>query len=196
MAKAKKIELPTSEDFQNAVDLLALYSDVSNQLEALQADTNNELLDLLDEKKADYAKLQEILTKAETALEVLARKHPDWFSADRRSIKTPYGTMKLHASTKLEVKNEELTVVLIQQEIERQAAAAVKNPDYRRPFDATTFLRTSVGVNIEALEQLDDATLKQFRIERVKRDNFSVSPAKLDMGKAVAEAIEGDKKAA
>ena len=196
MKKPNKLPLPTSKDFEDAVDLLALYSDASNELDALQAGANDELLELLDEKKKEYAKWQEILAKTEAALEALALKHPDWFTPNRRSIKTPYGTMKLHSSTKLEVKNEEVTLLLIEQEMNRQEVAAATDPSYQRPFDAAKLRRTHVALNLEAIEQLDDATLKQFRIVRAKKDNFSVVPAKLDMGKAVSEAVAAEQKAA
>lgn len=195
MKKPKKIELPTSKEFEDAVDLLALYSDAANRLEELQAEANGELLQILDDKKADYAKWQEKMAQCEAGLEILARKHPDWFSADRRSIKTPYGTIKLHSSSKLEVKNEELSTVLIEQEIERQRTAAAADPLYKPPFDASQLLRTRTVLNLEAIENLDESVLRQFRIERVRKDNFSVVPAKLDMGKAV-EANQDEQQAA
>lgn len=192
----RTITLPSDPDFQNAIDLLAVYSDASNQLEELQARTNGELLELLDDKKKEYAKLQDIMAKAESALETLVLKHPDWFREDKRSIRTPYGTLKLHASSKLSVKNEEVSILLIEQALKQQATAAAADPNYKPPFDASLLLRTTTVLNLEALENLDDATLKSFRIERVTRDNFSVIPAKLDMGKAVADASKQQQRAA
>jgi hypothetical protein len=188
--------LPASPEFSNAVDLLAIFSDASNRLDELQAEANGELLELLDDKKPEYAKWQELLAKAEAALEVLTLKHPEWFSANRRSIKTPYGTIKLHSSSKLEVKNEELTIALIEHEAEEQASLAIATDGYKPPFDAASLLRTRKELNLEALEQLDEAALKQFRVKRLTKDNFSVVPAKLDMGKAVADAAQEEKKAA
>ena len=139
-------------------------------------------MEILDEKKPEYAKLQAVLTETETALEALARKHPEWF-VTKRSIKTPFGTVKLTKSSKLSVKNEELAIVLIEQAIEQ---ANLRGEVHE--FDK--LLRTRKELDLEALEKLDEVVLKKFRIERVSFENFSVVPAVVDMGKAVKEAVE------
>jgi len=160
------------------VNLLAVYSEASNRLDELEASANGSLLELIDAHKTEYAQLQHTLAQTETALEVIALSHPDWFSEKRRSIKTPYGTVKFHASIKLEVKNEEVTLLLLDK-------LAQENPEFKR----VDYVRAHEELNIEALEKLDDATLKKLRIDRVPNDNFSVVAAKVDMGKAVKEAV-------
>jgi len=175
--KKEKISpvITSSNDYNNMVDLLAVYSEASNRLEQMQAEANGELIEILDDKKPDYAKYQAALTEAETALELIARAHPEWFTT-KQSIKTPYGTIKFHASKVLEIPNEEATIILIQQvESEDNTIAALQ------------LVQTKEVIDKEGLEKLDDATLKRFRIKRVPKLNFSVSPAKLDMGKAVRE---------
>ncbi len=174
-----KTELSKSEDFANVVNLLAVYSDASNRLTELETTANFGLLGIVDEHKAEYAQLQKALTDAESALELICLAHKEWFGADRKSIKTPYGTVKFHSGTKLVVKNEEATVLLIQREAEH-------NPE----FKLDDYLRKVETPNLEALERLDDAALRKFRVERVREDKFSVVPAKVDMGKAVKEAAE------
>ncbi|HMJ65394.1 MAG TPA: host-nuclease inhibitor Gam family protein [Candidatus Binatia bacterium] len=174
-----KAEQPSKEDFANMVNLLSVYSDASNRLTELETSANFSLLSIVDEHRAEYAQLQKALMEAETALEAIALAHPQWFGEDRKSIKTPYGTVKFHSGIKLVVKNEEATVLLIQREGEH-------NPE----FKADDYLRKVETLNIEALERFDDSTLKKFRIERVREDKFSVVPAKVDMGKAVKEAAE------
>ena len=42
--------------------------------------------------------------------------------------------------------------------------------------------------NLEALEKLDDETLKKFMVARVQADSFSVTAATVNFGKAVKEA--------
>lgn len=170
---------PKADDFANMVNLLAVYSDASNRLTELAAAANTALLSIVDEHKADYAQLQKAVTDAESALEMIALAHTEWFGKDRKSIKTPYGTVKFHRGTKLVVKNEEASILLIQREGEQ-------NPE----FKADDYLRKVEALNIEALERCDDATLRKFRIERVTEDKFSVVPATIDMGKAVKEAAE------
>src|SRR6185312_3476620 len=117
----------------------------------------------------EYAQYQQAMTQAETAAEVIARAHPEWFTA-RKSIKTPYGTAKLTKASRLESSNEEATVKLLRAE-ERA------NPE----FKADDFIRKQEVPNLEALERLDDATLGRFMVKRVVEDKFSVSPASVDM---------------
>lgn len=165
-----------SVEYKNMVDLLAVYSEASNQLAELQAEVNSEMLAEMDSRRADYAKLQETLTKTETALEVVALAHPQWF-ATRKSIKTPYGTVKFTKSTRLEIKNEEVSLLLIKQRLESGT-----------PLPRAHYIRVEEALNLEALENLDDETLKSFRINRVPVENFKVEAASVDMGKAVKEA--------
>ena len=173
-----------SADFKALVDLVALYSDAANQIKAMEADANAEFMEILDDRKPAYAKLQAVLTDSETALETLALKHPEWF-VTRKSIKTPYGTVKLTKSTKLAVRNEEVSILLIQRALEN----ALGKPAEQSIAD---LLRTRTELNLEALEKLDDDLLKQFKIARVETQNFSIVPAVVDMGKAVKQAAESE----
>lgn len=172
--------MKNEDDFKNMVDLLAVYSEAANRMSVLQSEINGELLELVDGKKSEYSQLQKALTESETALELLARKHPEWF-AEKKSIKTPYGEVKFHSSSKLKVKNEELSIYLI----EEMVAA-----------DTTIYIREEKHLNLEALEKLDDDVLMRMKIERVRDDSFSVKEAKLDLGKAVKEAAKKEKVAA
>lgn len=175
MVQKQDAKTNDSPDFQNLVNLLAVYSEASNRLAELQADVNRQTLELIDEHKPEYAALQETLAKSEAALETISREHPAWFGKSK-SVRTPYGVVKFHASTKLEVPNEEATLLLIEREMER-------DPEF--PRDA---IRVSQALNLEAIERLDDATLKRLRVARVPNDNFSVKPATIDLGKAVKDA--------
>lgn len=173
-ARSKTKTGPT-EDFQNMVDLLAVYSAGENLLAILQEKLNEEMLSLVDKCRGEYAELQEALTKAETGLEILARRHPEWFET-KKSIKTPYGTVKFHTGTHLEVTNDEATVKLLR-------AEEKLNPQ----FASDDYIRIQELPNIEALEGMDDSTLARFMVKRVKEEKFSVTAAKLDLGKAVKE---------
>lgn len=173
-----KQQQPTDDDFKNLIDLLAVYSDASHRIAGMESDVNSDLLELIDEKKSEYATLQRAMTEAETACELICRKHDDWFT-EKKSIKTPYGTVSFKKSSKLKSKNEELTIHIIEHDLQ--------NPQ--------KYLREEKHLNLEALELLDDETLSRLKIERVSEDNFSVKEAKVDLGKAVKEAAE-EKKAA
>jgi hypothetical protein len=152
-----------SEDFKNMCDLLSVYSEGSAQLKAMQGEMDSMFLSLVDDKKTEYAELQLAVTNAETGLEVIALRHPEWFT-EKRIIKTPFGTVKFARSTVLEIKNEE--------------PAGTK----------AQFIRQIEKLDVEALEKLDDDVLKLLKVKRVQKDNFSVVAASVDLGKAVKEA--------
>lgn len=173
---AKSNGVEATAEFGELVNLLAVYSEASNRLQGLEAEVNEQLLEAIDEHKGEYARLQEVLTNAEGALEALARSHPEWFEV-KKSLKTPYGTVKFHRGTRLEVENAEATVRLLR-------AEARSNPAFR----AEDYVRQTETPDLEALEELGDDVLERFMVRRVSEDKFSVVPAKLDMGKAVAAA--------
>lgn len=190
MSKAK-LTLPDSikltDDFKEMVNLMALYTEAHNSLVAMETDCNTDLLEIIDEHKGDYAVLQEALTKAEAALEVIALRHPEWF-AQKQSIATPYGAVKFHNSTKLIVPNEEVSILLIHQK-GLAASNAAEATGGTPSFDDGKYVRVKEELNLEALEGMTDEELKEFRIKRVPNKTFSVKPAKIDMGKAVKEAV-------
>jgi len=176
---SKTENIAAAHDYTNLVNLLAVYSEANNRMLAMQADIQAQYMELIDGAKSEYAKLQAVLGETETALESLALTHPEWFPEKRKSIKTPYGTVKLTSTTSLEVANEEATIILIEKST---------------PENQTKFLRSKVELNREALETLSDAELRSFRIKRIQEESFSVTAAKLDMGKAVKEAAKADGK--
>jgi hypothetical protein len=161
--KAGKAE-KESPDYKNLVDLLAVLSETHNRLDALQTAVNEATLELVDEHNT------------EAALEIIARKHPEWF-AKKKSLTTPYGSVALKTNPpKLEVKNEELSIVLIEQEAERN-----------REFNAAAFIETKKVLRLDVLSGEDDDTLAKFRIKRVQGSTFSAKPATLNLGEAVKE---------
>lgn len=167
-----------TDDFKNMLDLLAIFSSASNGMAEMQSELNEEMLSATDPRRDEYSKPQKAMTEAESGLEVIALRHPEWF-ADRKSIKTPYGQVKFTRSTTLEVPNPEVCILLVNQRAEKD-----------KQFDKTQFLRQREELNLEAFEAMSDEQLKTFRIKRVANENFSVSPAKVDLGKAVKEAAE------
>lgn len=170
-------KVPTIVDpFKNMVDLMAVYSAAFNELSELETEANGLLLELIDDKRADYARVQKALTESEAALEMIAREHPEWFQ-DKRSVTTPYGTAKFTRSTKLKVDDEEVTIILI----ERLATED-------KSFDASGLIVPSKKLNLEALEKLDPLVLAKLRVEIERKDNFKVEEAKVNMGKAVKDA--------
>lgn len=171
-----KAQQDNSPDYKNLVDLLAILSEATNRLAELQTSVNAATLEIVDDHKEEYAKLQQTKADAEAGLEILARKHPEWF-AKKKSLNTPYGSVALKTNPpKLEVKNEELSIVLIEQEAE-------KNPD----FKASAFIETKKVLRLDVLAGEDDDTLSKFRIKRTQDSTFSAKPATLNLGEAVKE---------
>jgi len=175
-----------SADFNEVVNLLAVFSEATSRLAEIEAAANSALLEIIDEHKTEYATLQEACKKSETALEGLCRSHPEWFTA-ARSLKTPYGRVGFRSGASLTVRDDEATVKLLRAEYERTLA--------RREADGSTavfqvedYVRVVELPNLEALEKLDDETLKKFMVARVQADSFSVTAATVNFGKAVKEA--------
>lgn len=165
---------PISPDFADVVNHLALLSETTTRLSEIEAQANAALLELVNEHKAEYAQLQEAALHAETTLETLCRKHPEWF-ASVRTLKTPYGKVSFRTGTSLEVKDDEATVKLL-----RAVLGETRAPD---------FIRSVEVPNLEALEALDDSELARFMVKRVSADKFTASPARVDFGKAISAAV-------
>lgn len=159
--------------YKNLVDLMAIYNESSTRMDELENDLQMAWLDLVDARRNDYAELQEAVAGSSAAIETLATLNRQWF-ADSKTLKTPYGSVSFRTATKLEVKNEEVTILLIEQMGE----------------DAAIFLRLKKELNLEAMEHLDDADLKDMRVRRVTTESCTVKAARVDLGKAVKAAAQ------
>jgi hypothetical protein len=195
MKKPKVIINEASADFTEIVNLLAVLTEATNQLAELKATADSSLAEILDDLKADYAKLQETVTKTESALEAVARSHPEWFE-HQRTIKTPYGSISFRSGEIIEVPNEEATIVRIKLEALKLHPGETDAAIAARQKYIAQYVRSVETVNKEALEILEDATLHLLGVKRVPKDNFSAKPASLDLGKAVKESLALDEKEA
>jgi hypothetical protein len=177
---------PESTEFNEVVNLLAVFSEATSRLAELEAGANRDLLELIDQHKDEYATLQETCKKTEAALECLCRSHPEWFTA-ARSLKTPYGRVSFRSGASLAVRDEEATVKLLRAEYERTLARHEAD-GATEIFPVADYVRVVELPNLEALEKLDDEALKKFMVTRVHADTFSVTAAAVNFGKAVKEA--------
>lgn len=160
-----------TDHYKDVVDNLSILLDATNQQTALETRINQGYLDLVDEHREEYAKLQEAISKVNANIEAIALVNPQWFE-QKKTLTTPYGEVKSRKSTTLEVPNEEVTIVLLEQ-LGPEAAA---------------FIRTKKELNLEALEQLSDEELKRIRITRVVKETITAKPKQIDMGKAAKSA--------
>lgn len=178
IATAEQIAQSTQTDFQRLVALMNSFSVASNALKLLEATVNESQMKIVTTHSKEYADLQLALADAEKELKNISQDHPEWFG-DKKSIKTPFGTVKFHRSSKLVVKNKEVTLA----RLDVKAARDEK-------FDRSRYVRTEESINVESFEGMDDKELAYFGIERSQEENFSVKPVEMDMGKAVKEATE------
>jgi len=111
-----KPELP-SDDFQRFIAHLRSYSAATAQLSEMEASINDMLLDLIADKVTEYSALQMVLDTSAQEAEAIARQHPEWFDAAKtksRTVTTPYGIAKMHASSALQVEDEAKSLELLE----------------------------------------------------------------------------------
>lgn len=162
-------------DFKNLVDLMAVMAEGNARLGELENGLQQDYIDLVDARRKDYASLQYAIGQAEESIETLALSNGQWFEKSK-TLKTPYGTVSFRKTSKLDVKNEEVSILLLEQ----------------LGQDGLPFVRTAKALNLEALEKLDDTELERLRIRRVVTESLSIKPTKVDMGKAVKQAVKAE----
>jgi len=158
-----------TDHYEALIGLLAVFTDADNRLNKIQTAANEALIDTLDGAKREYAELQAARDGAEAEIKDLVKRHPEWLP-EGRTIKTPYGTVKLTEATSLEIPNPEVTLTLIK---------TLGDPDLRGRL-----IRTVEEPAKEALETMPDDDLAKLGVRRVKTDSISVKAAKVEMGKA------------
>ena len=168
---------PRVGDFEAVINLLAVLGEANRQLDTLKSEIESRYLGIVSPLRGQYAKLQATVSETEAALEVIARRNPQWFD-DKKSVATPYGAVKFKSSSELVIADENVTIQLIQ---------ALGNP--------TEMLRTVLVPNKEALEKLGNDELARLGILRKAKENFSADTDVIDLGKAVKAADKNDKAA-
>ena len=130
------------------------------------------------------------IARCESELEALARELISDDDEDR-SIKTPFGTLKLTKSTALVGPEDGGDEAVISQ-IEAWATGRLGKRQMDILSEAASvspiddFLRTEVGLDREALESLPDEALNVLKLRRVKTVSFSISGKKLTLENAQA----------
>lgn len=159
----------TTDDYTTLTTELDRFTRISNNLAKIEATFQSAITELIAEcYREDFQSLTDELTESSDRIESLALRHPEWF-AKTKTLKTPFGTVASRTTTKLDVPNEEATIALL--EIRGDAGAP--------------FLRPRTYLSIEALEALDDAELSRLKVHRVTTERITITPAKIDLGKAV-----------
>jgi hypothetical protein len=165
----------TTQDFARLTELQQQFNDTDNKLGALEVAMNEKSQAAAKPFAADYVVLQELKVAIDAEIKVLFAKHPEW--RDGKSVKTPFGEVNQRTVTELELPNPAMTVALLK-------AEALHNPN----FKLEDYLRISAEPNLEALESLSDEALAKLGVQRVRREQVTVKPAKMSVAKAVKAA--------
>jgi len=156
---------------------MAVVAETNQRLGELQGGIDADLRIAVDQSKDDYIEFQTKQSEAEASIELLARRNPQWFEK-KKTLTTPYGSVKLTESSSIEVKNESATIALI-----------------KHLGVAEDFLRTTEELNKEALEALSDEELALYGLARKRGECCTIKPAKVELGKAIAAANKAAAKA-
>ena len=165
------------EDFQSLIDLLNVLGEANRMHRELEAKIERGYLALVADERTAYANIQQKVGEAEAAIEVIVRRNPQWFPEDRKTVVTPFGSVKSVSSKEIVVANEEASIVLV------------------RNAKRTELLRETVVLNKEALQELSEAELASFGIVRKAKENITVKTDVIDLGKSV-KAVDKSEKAA
>lgn len=170
---------PTDAAFQHFTKFLALYNDKSWELATIQAQIEGAVLRVVEMHRDRFADLQQGLLWAGEMVEALARENPQWFGAGK-TLRTPYGTVKFTAATRVMITTNETAVITAVEQIHDEGQG-VPNP----------FLRRRVELNLEALAGLPEDILRDLGLARVTDDRFSFKPLRVDVGKVAGELRPG-----
>jgi hypothetical protein len=172
------------DHFTNLVNLLSVFSEASAQMTALQAEIDQQRLDVVDEHKARYADLQKALTESEDAIKALGALNPAWFEGKAKNVETPFGKLSARSTKKHEAPDEPLSIALI--ETAAEAAEALGKTELATLL--RSFVRVEKSLDLEALEKADTDLLAKLRIVRIEDTSYTVRAATVNLGQAVKTA--------
>jgi len=165
---------PSTTDYTTLCDHLEKHTKLSNRKAEVEAAFQQAIAELIAEfYKDDFADLETGIADLEAKIETLVIRHPEWFLKSK-TLKTPFGSVATRSSTKIDVPNEEATIALL--EVRGEAG---------KPF-----LRERKYLSIESLEALEDAELLVLKCNRITTEKITISPAKVDLGKAIKKTPE------
>lgn len=183
-------ETQPSTKYRDFLDTFSVFTAASRTVAKLELSIQEETDQLLEEHKEEYLKATAALKESEDALIEWAKLNPDWFCGTK-TITTPSGKVNKRASSWLEVANEAVTTRLILAQFAPEVRMAALLGD------AAEFLHIVIKPNLEALEKLSPKELEDLQVERKKDESITVSPLKIEVGKAIeTNTKKGSKKKA
>lgn len=176
-----------AQDFKDFVDLMAVFKEAQQRLASIEAEVDEAYMEIIDTHRGSYATLQNAITVSTTAIEAMVAKHPEWFM-EKRTVKCPYGSVKVTRTTKLDAKNEEASILLIEKAATETGKDQADVSAFRQKF-----VRTKEELNLEALGELSDEELARFRVKRVRSESVTITESKVDFGTAVKAVEKAEK---
>lgn len=173
-----------SADLKRLHELCAFHCSSLKELSLLQARIEREFTALLGRHKDEALELKNAADCTLKAVEELLRQHPEWLG-EKRNLVTPFGTLKLTLTRSLDIPDEEKTFRLLMKRAEKVPG-----------FDAAAYFHQDTVLHREALEKLDNKTLKRLGIVRVEDDSFSFKALKVDVIRALQSLPKSEQAAA
>lgn len=172
----------TPTQYNRINELLAEYSELSSTLTTIEASVNKSQIAAARPMLPDHANTTARLGEIEGRLKEIAIANPELFPDDKRTHKTPFGSVSFRKSKFLEYADEEKVILQIKLACTKELSRA--HNQARPPlFTEETLLRTIEQPNKEALELLSDAQLAQFGITRKTEETFNVKPLEVKADK-------------
>lgn len=164
-------------------DLLSQFSTLSAALESAESEIKRVQLAAAQDLLPRHAAAKVALTDLEARLRKLSEQfYEELFPEDKkRTHHTPFGSLQFRKSSSLEVDDEEKAMLKIKVACTQELARESEGHPPR--FTEDQLLRTRQELNLDALGELDDATLALFSIARVHKDNFKVLPFEMKADK-------------
>jgi len=173
-----------SNQYNKINELLSEFSAASIALESAEANIKAVQLTAADPLLPEYAQLKMRVADIEQTLREICDQHYEaLFPNDKkRSHKTPFGEVKYHKSSALELDDVEKVILKIHLFGKAEEEQALKEKRMPR-FTVANLLRKIEEPNLEALGNLDNATLSIFGVVREEKDNFKITPFALKTDK-------------
>jgi hypothetical protein len=172
----------TPKEYNRINELLSEFSSLNAALEAAEAEIKTVQLAAARELLPKHAAAKVALSNLEGTLRTISDEHyEELFPSEKRTHKTPFGELQYRKSSSLEIEDEEKTILKIK--VRATEEEARRSEGGIPLFAEEQLIRTREELNLEALGELDDATLALFGIVRRHKDNFKIVPFALQADK-------------
>ena len=168
------------------------YSRLSAELQGTESRVNIASVEATEPMLPEYSETKMRIADIEARLRVIAVENPELFPDEKKTHKTPFGSISFRAVTYMDIdkEDEETLVLKVKDACHREILLAMREKRAPR-LQVEKLIRTREALNIEALELFSDEELKHlFGIERKREEKFSVKPLEVKADK-LAKKLSG-----